>query len=303
MGDLCEFWETESITRYCRSKDTIDKFYQGLDGLGKWVEESLEKSPAAETDPRFRKLKGYVKELTRTKLADTPLDAETQGQLNGAYVSSQWQDMLFEPGDTTDETKRKAQALRKAILDKHHGRGGKSFSALFDELNWKHFIGGNHDNYLNGINVANDTFCFAPPELKQSLFQPQYQFANCALLYQHGHNMDFFNNDEACALGRVVTCLLAFYEMKQRGDLVRKFEGIFRTDEEVRLDYMKKIARLCYLWEKDDQACQKKNKVVILAHTHIPCLKDMTNETLIWKWAEGAWASGATQAQKVVRQF
>jgi hypothetical protein len=303
LGDLCELWETESIVRYYVSADQEKKIYALLDDLGKWVRDTLEQSPAAEKDPRFKKLKGYVKELTKTKLADTPLDPETKRQLESIYKKSNAQHFLFEPDEDQETVKQRSLGIRSEIFKKHHGKSGKSFTDLWDEISWKIIVYGNHDNYLSGINEPNNTFAFSPLELQPYRFKNQYTFKNCAFLFSHGHNMDFFNNDEACALGRVITCLLVFYELKRRGDLVRKFEGLFRSDEEVRLDHIKKIARLCYLWEKKDREYTKKNKVIVLAHTHIPDLRDMSNEALIWKWAEDAWPKPVEKPQKSVRHF
>jgi len=303
LGDMCEMWETESIIRYYQSDAHAKKYYELLDKLGKWVLEVLEKSPATQKDARFRTLRGYVRELTKTTLTSTRLDSETKKQLNAVYKSSNWQQFLFEPDENKEVVRKKAKAIQKKILDKHRDRNGRNFTSLLDDINWKYYIGGNHDNYIKGVNEANNTFLFGSLELKPHLFRVQYSFENCALFYGHGHNMDYFNNDEACALGRIITCLLTFYELKRRGDLVRKFEGVFRSKKEVRLDYVKKISRICYLWEKNDRKYQNKNKVVILAHTHAPDLVDMSNEFRIWKWSEDAWGKPQDKREKHVRRF
>ncbi len=303
LGDTCELWETESVVRYYRSDEEAKKAYTGLDDLGRWVLDNLEKSPQAEADARYRTLKGYVRQLTSTKLADTPLDPEAKKQLDAVYSGINRKKYLFDVGEDSATVTARAKQIRAEILNKHRGPRGQTFTELLDTITWKHWIDGNHDNYLSGINNANDTFAFSPPEIQVDRFRYQYTFERCAFLYNHGHNMDFFNNDDACALGRVITCLLTFYELKGRGDLVRKFEGIFRSDQDVRLDYVKKIARLCYLWEKETPAIAKKNKVIVLAHTHIPELKDMTNEALVWKWAEELFAPPKNPPNKQVRAF
>lgn len=303
LGDTCELWETESIMRYYRSDNEANKIYKMLDDLGLWVLDNLEKSPQAGSDPKFRKLKDYVKQLTRTKLVDIHLDPKMKKQLDAIFASVDRKRFLFEGGEDSNTVMTRAKGIRSEILNKHHGPNRKTFTALLDAISWKYWINGNHDNYLGGINDANNTFAFSPPELQASRFANQFTFQNCAFLYNHGHNMDFFNNDDACALGRIITCLLAFYELKGRGDLVKKFEGIFRSDQDVRLDYVKKIARLCYLWEQDTPAFKKKNKVIVLAHTHIPDLKDMTGEAAIWKLFESAFETPKDQTKVLKKRF
>lgn len=122
-------------------------------------------------------------------------------------------------------------------------------------------------------------------EIKAHRFRADLGFDNAELMFNHGHNMDDYNN------------------LKSQGDVIKDLEAAFRDEKQVREDLIKKIARIGYTWEEDDMKSRKRNKIIVLAHTHLPAMEDITNEFLIWKGAANAWPAKARDAWTAKRTF
>ena len=301
LGDMFELWETEAVAKNFVSKGQTKKYYEGLDALVEWLWESV-KNANSDT-PGAYTLKKALKKIVNRKLTSLPLDPLIENQVAEFHRNPSTRNLLIDPGYSKDKIIEKARAMSHQILLKHHGADGSDFSALLDQISWKYYIHGNHDNYLFGIAEANNTFGFGGVEIKAHRFRADLTFDNAELMFNHGHNMDDYNNDDACAIGRLITCLLTFYELKSQGDVIKDLEAAFRSEKQVREDLVKKIARIGYTWEEDDMKSRKRNKIIVLAHTHLPAMEDITNEFLIWKGAANAWPAKARDAWTAKRTF
>jgi hypothetical protein len=280
LGDMYELWETVSVVGCFTDAEEVKRFYKALDDLAQWLYNELkQKQP---TDVRGRQLKKYLEKLITDKMSASPIDAQVKKQVDQLYSNRSADNFLVTAQDSKDKVEEKAKYMKRLILGKHHGRDGRSLEELFDAIHSKLFLYGNHDNYVVGLNECNSTFCLWGWEVEPWRFSFNLGSTNSSWMLAHGHNLDKFNNDGAAGVGRMITGILVLYELKKRGDLIRDFEALFRSDAEVRLDHLKQIARLCYGHEKRFPAERRKHKLFVFAHTHQPYFKNMTNEYRIW---------------------
>lgn len=273
LGDAVELWETYHVLNHFKDKEELNKWYRNLDAMALNIYEDIKKHP----NPKIRKLKEIIPKITSQKLSEIKLDAIIEKVVFDFYNSPKLRELLInEQDDSSFHVKRKARGLREEIFKKHYGPNGKNFIELLGQIHSNLKIWGNHDNYTEGLIECNYHWDF-DYDVNEKYFEPTNSYENCISVFAHGHNMDTFNNDEACALGNIITLLLTFYESKGLGDATKEIEEVFRSESEVRNDYIRKISKICYGWDNYKKRTNK-NKLFVLAHTHMPYLKNITNE-------------------------
>jgi hypothetical protein len=229
-----------------------------------------------------RRVRDALHKFATEPMPDRPPDPQIQQEVNALYRSNQAENFFMLWEEDGMERKRKAEFVCSRILEKYHAKDGRSLQELLikaDALGTHWQITdpiGNHDNYLRGegSNFAAALYKF---EVNPEWFKPKVDNNKCSCwTYEHGHNMDKFNNDEACLLGRYITGLLTFYEVQQLGDLVRTFEEAFGGPGRGRWDTIANVISIFYDWDLNYEAGSK-NKLMVLAHTHSPYLEEVTD--------------------------
>jgi hypothetical protein len=299
MGDMCEMWETEAIVRNFATPGKAAGYYEDLEDVAEWILDGLK--DRAPVDPAGRRTRDAIRLLTKNRLSSTAVDAAVVNEVKALHDLGEASRFTLEPDDTPEAVREKGKHVRSRIMARHHAADGTDFAALHDELNGKFLTTGSHDNFLRPVLDGNFAFGFSKT-VDPDRFRPTASNNACCWAAHHGHNMDAASNDESCGAGRLIANLLTFHEMNGRGDLVRKIEGIFRSDAEVRTTYVQDIAKVFCDWEKRESAASR-NKLMVLAHTHSPWLGEITNEFRLWRGAAELFAVQPPAPAPLKRRF
>lgn len=277
LGDMYEMWETNALL-YCHCVSGLDikELYNGLQEIINWLHNNYVGGNI--------KIKEFLRKLKQMKIGEIPLDQRLVAIIATLQENKDLVKRIFVYVDdlSKEELTEKANNLASEILKKYHDQQGESYVDLLDKIKWRIMYSGNHDNFLHIPNMDPlNTFHLGDYEPSLWRFDPNYDSKKSDFFFGHGHNFDAHNNDEACATGALITSLLTFFEAKKRGNILKKYEDVFRKGD-VRLDYKQKICRVFNYWEHEYRESKNKNKIIILAHTHQPYLEDISNEYLLW---------------------
>lgn len=262
LGDLTEMWGTRACIEYFIYNDfdvEIKKLAEQIKDLYKSLE-----APAA---------KNFLKKLI--KIDERPTDPIIMQQTSSLLHDKKALDKIYIFDNESGESfRQKAKNLESCILKKYKNKDGTDFEQLFGDIEFKHRINGNHDNFLqiDKLQAFKESF-----NLDHSRFQSNLRERQTDYLILHGHNLDKYNSDNDWYTGYYIVGLLNLLDAKQCGDSLRDFESIVLGDPHQ--NYMKLITQIF---------ASSKNMVIIHAHTHSPYLEEITGqyEKLAKEWQE-----------------
>ena len=271
LGDLYEMWETDALVNAFCIRHNSDSAYKTVDALIEWLCDNYHGTGV---------ISDFLRDIKAFKFSKNPLDTELSSRLNKLKEDKNLvENLFFDPDDSAGVIEQKAKFMAGKIRDQYKSVDGEKMFDIYDRINWKRILYGNHDNFFN-LSSCEPLSTFLLGDLEIPLLNPNESNKNCEMLYAHGHEFDSFNNDKACGSGYLITFLLALLEAKKAGDLLKNYEGRFRQGD-IRIEYMKGIAKIFFNWDVK-KAAGSKNKIIAVAHTHIPYLADMSNEYKIW---------------------
>ncbi len=296
LGDTYEMWETHFILLlYGILLKNYDKdvIYRDLDQLKEMVLRSLLKLEWLGILGTNDKAIAKLKVILLRKLGELPMDSEFAEQVrilqkNDEVVSS----LYISRGDLEGDIYRKAAKLASEILKKHHDQDGESFEKLFEKIQQIRWFRGNHDNFLVLSDLSPlDLVWVCPIDIDVETWRvgsPE-RSRRADIFYEHGHTFDRFNNDYWCGAGYWLTAVNALFEGKRRGDALKEFERLVTkgTDKNKRpcghhTSTIENACKVFKYWEEKEKKetgyRPRKNKIMIHAHTHSPCMKDITSD-------------------------
>jgi len=288
LGDLTEMWETQiTISNFLTKDDKNNKF-----SIKSRIEQKKTyialnnaiKSLYKIVHPGNKKIHSFLEELIDLKIDQFPINQTLTIQLTDLVNNKkELEKIYFKNNESKEEFYEKAIYLEEKILKKYKSKNGENFLELFRKL-CSNYIVGNHDNFkcINSLKPLTSITINYTPKRKQ--FKYSYPGsgvrAQSKYLTIHGHNIEMFNNDESCFLGYFITTMLNLFEAKKRGDLLKKFESVVTGDSHIK--YISTIIPILSTIEKKRN--DKKNILIIHAHTHHPYLADITTHFKLFNY-------------------
>lgn len=297
LGDTFELWETHILFfLYGILKRNRKKMYIALNKLITIIQ----KDYAGAMNEEQREV---INKLSLANISEKPIDEKFVKQISALTRNNELIKKLYiNPTDSETLIKEKAENIKIEILKKYHDQNGVDYEKLLSEIKNEtiYFYPGNHDNFFSLKNL--DPFNRFPIEysVDPSIIKPHGILAKhiavsqqSKIFFAHGHNFDKYNNDYACGVGYLITMITTFFEGIMRGNLLKKYEKVFRANPDIRMNYLKEACRVFKYWEykvdKDNDTKLKskksilRSKIIIHAHTHEPVFKDITRDYNKWK--------------------
>ena len=274
LGDLTDMWRTKAVIEtfltdhsgsFIKRAD-LSRIYKGFNALINDLDKNSK-------NKNLGNILNFLRDLRFEKLPYDSIIIEQISYLRNDQKALEKIHIL--DNEVSDSLWLKARNLEDEILLKY-GNGEDNFNKLFGDI-YVVARNGNHDNFLETNSVSPIyTFnlgCFDSNGLK---YPNYYEQRETDFLILHGQNLDQYSNDKACGIGYLIVALLILFEGKEQRDLIMKLERMI--NDESYQNYIRTIASVIHNKDEGNIIKDRKNKVIIHAHTHHPYLEDITDE-------------------------
>lgn len=300
LGDIFDLWESvEAIRTFCvekKGKNYEVEYYKLQDQL-KNLKYHLEQIGPI-VDIVVEGISNFIRNLYEVDITKGEVDSILLRTIDDLSEDT-FSKLLINYYDNSKMVKMKARYMSDKILEKYGAYTGSPFKTLLKTLAQivkVDYIYGNHDNFLgkmelkppNGeisyLKIADKVVSSFKPNNER--FRISFKNNNSIFIIPHGHNWDKFNSDDDFTVGYSITKIVMLYESKGKVDVLKDFEETF-FDRNKLIESINKTINViedklgfCDMMDlgRSDlpiiggSKSIRKNKVVIMGHTHEPYL-------------------------------